>query len=118
MSKFVGTTFSNEAKAYEGTLALKKLHAEGELTLYGLAVIIKDASGKLSVKEGPDDLPGTAVGSLVGALLGVLGGPAGVLVGMTAGMMLGALGTFSTSAWARISWTRSLASWPQARRRW
>jgi uncharacterized membrane protein len=71
---------------------LKELHAEGEVTLYGLAIVTKDATGKLSVKEGPDDLPGTAVGSLVGALVGVLGGPAGVLVGMTAGMMLGSIG--------------------------
>jgi uncharacterized membrane protein len=91
MSKFVVATFSTEAKAYEGTRALKDLHAEGELTLYGLAVIAKDAAGKLSIKEEPDDLPGTAVGSLVGALVGVLGGPAGVLVGMTAGMMFGSI---------------------------
>jgi uncharacterized membrane protein len=92
MSKFIVTTFNNEANAYEGTRALKELHAEGEITLYGLAVITKDAGGKLSVKDEPDDLPGTAVGSLVGALVGVLGGPAGVLVGMTAGMMLGSIG--------------------------
>ena len=62
MSKFVVTTFGTEAKAYEGTQALKELHAKGELTLYGLAVIAKDASGKLSVKEETDDLLGTAVG--------------------------------------------------------
>jgi uncharacterized membrane protein len=91
MSKFVVTTFSTETNAYEGTRALKELHAQGELTLYGLAVITKDANGKLSVREAPDDLPGTAVGSLVGALVGVLGGPAGVLVGMTAGMLLGSI---------------------------
>jgi uncharacterized membrane protein len=87
MSKFVVTTFSTEAKAYEGTRALKELHAEGELSLYGLAVIAKDAGGKLSIKEAPDDLTGTALGSLVG----VLGGPAGVVVGMTTGMMLGSI---------------------------
>ena len=92
MSKFVVTTFGTEAKAYEGTQALKELHAKGELTLYGLAVIAKDASGKLSVKEETDDLLGTAVGALTGALVGVLGGPAGVVVGMTAGMLLGSIG--------------------------
>jgi len=91
MSKFVVTTFSTEAKAYEGTRALRELHAEGELTLYGLAVITKDAGGKIAVKDAPDDLAGTAVGTLVGALVGVLGGPAGVVVGMTAGMMLGTI---------------------------
>ena len=91
MSKFVVTTFGTETDAYEGTQALKELHAKGELTLYGLAVIAKDADGKLSVREAPDGLPGTAIGSLVGAMVGVFGGPAGVLVGMTAGMMLGSI---------------------------
>ena len=91
MSKFVVTTFSSEENAYEGTRALKELHAQGDLTLYGLAVITKDSGGKLSVKEGPDELAGTAIGSLVGALVGVLGGPAGVIVGMTAGMLLGSI---------------------------
>lgn len=91
MSKFVVTTFTTEANAYEGTRVLKDLHREGEITLYGLAVIAKDAGGKPSIKEAPDDLTGTALGSLVGALVGVLGGPAGVLVGMTAGMMLGSI---------------------------
>jgi uncharacterized membrane protein len=89
MSKFVVTTFSSEANAYEGTRALRELHAAGDLTLYGLAVITKDSGGKLSVKEGPDELAGTAVRSLVGALVGVLGGPAGVVVGLTTGMLLG-----------------------------
>jgi uncharacterized membrane protein len=91
MSKFVVITFGTEAKAYEGTRALRELHVEGELSLYGFAVIAKDANGKLSIREAPDDLAGTALGSLVGALVGVLGGPAGVVVGMTAGMMLGSI---------------------------
>ena len=56
-----------------------------------MAVITKDSGGKLSVKERPDELAGTAVGSLVGALVGILGGPAGVIVGMTAGMLLGSI---------------------------
>ena len=91
MSKFVVTTFGNEAKAYEGTRALKELHAQGDLTLYQMAVITKDAAGKVSAKEGPDPLAGTAIGTMVGALIGVLGGPAGVIVGITAGMLLGSV---------------------------
>jgi uncharacterized membrane protein len=92
MSKFVVTTFSSEANAYEGTRALKELHAAGDLTLYGLAVIAKDSNGKVSVKEAPEELPGTAVGGLVGALVGILGGPAGVVVGLTTGVLLGSIG--------------------------
>jgi len=91
MSKFVVTTFSTEANAYEGTRALKELHAAGDLTLYGLAVITKDSSGKLLVKEGPGELAGTAVGGLVGTLVGILGGPAGVVVGLTTGVLLGSI---------------------------
>lgn len=91
MSKFVVTTFGSEANAYEGTRALKELHAQGDLTLYGMAVVTKDAGGKLTVKEAPDALAGTAVGSLVGVLVGVLGGPAGVVVGLTTGMLLGSI---------------------------
>jgi hypothetical protein len=45
-----------------------------------LAVITKDSGGKLSVKEAPDELAGTAIGSLVGAMVGVLGGPAALLL--------------------------------------
>ncbi len=91
MSKFVVTTFDSETKAYEGTRALKELHSEGNITLYGLVVVTKDAGGKLSVKEGTDELTGTAVGSLVGVLVGLFGGPAGVVVGLTTGMLLGGI---------------------------
>ena len=80
MSKFVVTTFSSEENAYKGTRALKELHAQGDLTLYGLAVITKDSGGKLSVKEGPDELAGTAIGSLVGALVGVSAGRLALLL--------------------------------------
>jgi uncharacterized membrane protein len=92
MSKFVVIVFPNETRAYEGNRALKELHAEGNLTLYGTAVIAKDAAGKFSVKETADAGPlGTAVGALVGALLGVIGGPVGVLVGAAGGTAFGSM---------------------------
>jgi len=91
MSKFVAITFGNEADAYQGTRALKELHEQGDLTLYGSAVVTKDADGKASVEEAPDPLAGTAIGSLAGVLVGILGGPAGAIVGLTAGMVLGGI---------------------------
>ena len=92
MSKFVVIVFSNEARAYEGTRAVKQLHAEGSLTLYGVAVIAKDASGKVSIKEAADAGPaGTVVGYLVGALIGVIGGPVGMLAGAAGGTVMGSL---------------------------
>ncbi|RUX19045.1 DUF1269 domain-containing protein [Mesorhizobium sp. M2A.F.Ca.ET.042.01.1.1] len=92
MSKFVVIVFPTEAKAYEATRALQELHAEGSLTLYGMAVIAKDAEGHFGVKQTADEGPlGTAVGALVGGLIGLVGGPAGVLVGMTGGTLVGSM---------------------------
>lgn len=92
MSKFVVILFPDEAQAYQGTRALNDLHAEGSLTLYGMAVVAKDAEGNFGVKEAADTGPlGTAVGALVGGLVGLLGGPAGVIVGVTGGTLLGSV---------------------------
>lgn len=92
MSKFVVIVFPGESQAYQGTRALKELHAEGSLTLYGIAVVAKDAQGKVSIKESADGGPlGTAVGALVGGLVGVLAGPIGMLGGATMGTLLGSM---------------------------
>jgi uncharacterized membrane protein len=92
MSKFIFVSFPDEAKAYEGTRALEALHAEGSLTLYGLAVVAKGLDGKLLVKRESDGGPlGIAVGSLAGGLIGLLGGPVGVAIGMGGGAFLGSL---------------------------
>ena len=50
MSKFVVVVFPNEAQAYQGTRAFMDLHAEGSITLYGMAVVAKDAEGKFAIK--------------------------------------------------------------------
>ncbi|MBB6409222.1 DUF1269 domain-containing protein [Mesorhizobium sangaii] len=92
MSKFVVVIFPNEAGAYEGTRALNGLHADGSLTLYGMAVVAKDAKGNFTVKETADAGPlGTAVGTLLGGLLGVIGGPVGMVTGAAGGVLLGSL---------------------------
>lgn len=92
MSKFIVAIFPDETKAYEGSRGFRELDAEGSLTLYGLAVIAKDANGKLSVRQAVDEGPvGTGVGALVGGLIGLLGGPAGVAIGMGSGALLGSL---------------------------
>ena len=78
MSKFVVIVFPSEAQTYQGTRALKDLHTEGNLTLYGMAVTAKDAQGKLEVKDAVDAGPlGTAVGALVGGLVGAAVAAAG-----------------------------------------
>jgi uncharacterized membrane protein len=87
MDKYLVVGFENELKAYEGSRALQDLQNEGSINLYAKAVIARDASGKVTVKQEGDSGPvGTAVGLLTGSLVGMLGGPVGLAVGATAGM--------------------------------
>ena len=86
MDKMLVVVFKDESRAYEGTNALRELHAEGSITLYAAAVIAKDAQGKVTVKQAADQGPaGTALGFATGGLIGMLGGPAGVALGAATG---------------------------------
>ncbi|MFW2439680.1 MAG: DUF1269 domain-containing protein [Arenicellales bacterium] len=86
MSKYIVAVFPNESAAYEGMGALKALHNEGSLSLYGVAVMAKDVDGNVSVREEQDEGPmGAALGMLTGALVGALVGPAGAAAGAAAG---------------------------------
>jgi uncharacterized membrane protein len=90
MDKILVVIFDDENKAYEGSRTLQDLHNEGSITLYDKAVIAKDASGKVSVKQTDDVGPiGTGVGLLTGSLLGLLAGPVGFVVGASVGMFGG-----------------------------
>jgi len=92
MSKYAVVVFPDESTAYEGVRGLKALHEEGSLTLYGTAVIVKEADGSVSTKEVQDEGPvGTALGMLTGGLVGVLAGPAGVAVGAAGGSLIGSM---------------------------
>lgn len=99
MSKFVVTIFPDETKAYEGMRALKELHSENSIVLYGSAVIAKDSAGAISVKEATDDGPlgGVAVGALIGTLIGLIGGPVGAAVGFAGGAFVGGLRDLSNA---------------------
>jgi uncharacterized membrane protein len=86
MDKILVVVFNSERGAYEGVRMLRELHAEGSISLYAEAVLAKDASGNVEVKEAGDQGPlGTAVGLVTGSLIGLLGGPAGVAIGAAVG---------------------------------
>ena len=90
MDKMIVVVFDSEIKAYEGSKALQELQEEGSINLYAKAVIARDASGKVTVKQQGDMGPvGTAVGLLTGSLIGLLGGPVGFAVGAYAGTVGG-----------------------------
>ncbi len=92
MDKMLVVVFDSEAKAYEGSKALQELQDEGSINLYAKAVITRDASGKVVVKQEGDQGPiGTTVGLLTGSLVGLIGGPVGFVLGGGAGMSMGLL---------------------------
>jgi uncharacterized membrane protein len=90
MDKVVAVVFNDEKQAYEGLRAFRDLHRDGSITLYSGAVVAKDASGKLSVREGGEAPEGTFFGLLTGSLIGILGGPIGLAVGAGTGTLIGA----------------------------
>jgi uncharacterized membrane protein len=90
MNKMLVAVFDTEAAVFEGLSALKDLHRGGDITLYSSAVIAKDKSGNVELKQEADPGPvGTALGLLAGSLLGILGGPAGLAVGASIGGLAG-----------------------------
>lgn len=85
-------TFSTEVDAYEGLTALKELETKGDIVLYASAVVVKDITGQVSIRQAEDSGPlGTAVGMITGALVGTIAGPVGAAVGTTAGALSGSL---------------------------
>lgn len=92
MDKMLVVVFTNESDAYEGSKALRELHAEGSITLYAAAVIAKGARGEVAVKQAVDQGPiGTALGFATGGLIGLLGGPAGLALGAATGTLSGSI---------------------------
>jgi len=95
MNKMLVAVFDNETAADSGLRALRKLHADGEITLYAAAVMVKDAKGVVTVRKAvDDDSGGMLTGMAVGSLIGLLGGPMGVAIGAATGSVAGAVREF------------------------
>lgn len=91
MNKVIFVAFDSEEKAFEGDRALHDMHRDGSITLYDDAVVVKDANGKVVVREEPETSPLATLGGMVtGGLVGLLGGPVGVAVGLGTGTLVGA----------------------------
>ena len=92
MDSILVVVFENESKAYEGSQALREMEIEGSIHLYAKAVIIRDADGKVQVKQSSDmGAAGTAGGLVIGALIGLFGGATAAAIGAGAGMFGGFL---------------------------
>ena len=91
MDRMLVVVFDGEGKAYEGKRALLQLDSEGSISVYGYAVVAKNADGTSTVKQGDDVGPlGTLAGTTLGSLIGALFGPVGLAIGATAGFTGGA----------------------------
>lgn len=90
MERMLVVVFDNEKKAYEGKSVLHQVERDGDVAIYGEAVVVKHADGSVSVKDWNDIQPfGTIVGTSLGTLIGLLGGPAGLAIGAAAGFAVG-----------------------------
>ena len=90
MDRMLVVVFDNESKAYEGKKALMQLDIDGSISVYGHAVVVKNADGTTTVRESDDRGPlGTLVGTTLGSLIGLLGGPAGLAIGAAVGFLGG-----------------------------
>lgn len=91
MNKVIFVTFDSEPKAFEAARSLWEMQRDGFITVYEDAVVVKEATGKVVVRDQPDAGPiATIGGMLTGGLIGVLGGPIGAAVGLGTGTMIGA----------------------------
>ncbi|HEX9162458.1 MAG TPA: DUF1269 domain-containing protein, partial [Thermoanaerobaculia bacterium] len=92
MDRMLVVVFDSEAQAYEGKKALLHCEAEGSVSIYGYATLVKHADKTATVVEGNVAGPiGALLGTSLGSLIGLLGGPAGFAVGAASGFTLGGL---------------------------
>jgi uncharacterized membrane protein len=86
-------SFAEDDKAYDAVTALKQLDSQSQVGVVGVAVVERDATGRVEVKNQVEDetLVGTTSGGLVGVIIGVIGGPLGVLLGGATGVLVGSL---------------------------
>jgi uncharacterized membrane protein len=90
MHEFVVVTFPDAAMTRQGTDAIKRLHAEGSIKIYGASVVARDPSGNLSIqgvaKRRHD---ATVAGALIGGLAGLPFGPLAMTIGAVGGVLIG-----------------------------
>lgn len=92
MTNLIIATFKEEAEAVEASQKLHELDSIGDVTVYEMVMVKKNADGEAVVlhadtAEGGTTLSGMAIGTLIGALAG----PVGAVVGMFTGTMTGAV---------------------------
>ena len=93
MASVLAINFAQDPNAYEALTTLKELDGQGQVTLAGAAVVLRNEDGGIDIKDevGDTGYEGTATGGIVGLIVGILGGPFGVLLGGATGVLIGSL---------------------------
>ncbi|KAB0265560.1 hypothetical protein [Microvirga brassicacearum] len=90
MGQFMAVIFSDPAQASEGARALSAMHADGGIAPSGMAVVVKEPSGRWVVKEKTaGGALATVVAALIGGFAGAAGGPVGAAIGAAGGALVG-----------------------------
>ena len=89
--------FDHALKAQECLLAMLRIAADGVMKVEDAAIVDKDESGKIRLRQSKDVNPGEGAtsGGLYGSLLGIIGGPIGILAG-------GVLGATAGGLWGKL----------------
>ena len=96
MDRMLVVVFNDENKAFQGKTALMQLQDQGNINLYGYAVVEENADRSATIKQADNSGPlGSLFGMSFGALVGALFGPAGFLLGSAAGLGGGAAVDFT-----------------------
>jgi uncharacterized membrane protein len=93
MTNLIIAAFKEEAEAIEASQKLNELESIGDITIFELVVVKKNADGETVVlqsdtTEGLTTISGMAIGTLIGALAGPVGLVAGMFTGTVAGAAL------------------------------
>jgi uncharacterized membrane protein len=99
MSQLLVLTFNDTVQASEALEALKKMQHAGQVKIDDAAVIVKDESGKVEIKNQLDT--GVKVGAVGGGLAGLLIAGlffplAGLAIGAVAGGLIGKMADVNT----------------------
>jgi uncharacterized membrane protein len=96
MDRMLVIVFNDEDRAVKGKTALMQLQEQGNVNVYGYAVVAENADGSATVKQADNKGPlGSLFGMSFGALIGALFGPAGFVLGSAAGLGSGAAVDFT-----------------------
>jgi len=90
MANLIIASFKQEAAAIEGLKKLNELESIGDITIYEMILLKKNADGGTVVLQS-DTTEGanTLAGMTIGAVIGSLAGPVGTVLGMLTGTLTG-----------------------------